>query len=89
MANLKQSKKRARQDKIRRVINKSNLSTIRTYIKKFLKLVSLKDVRLASEKYRFLVSKIDKGAQKGLYKKSKASRIKSRLNSKLKLAKGV
>lgn len=89
MANLKQSKKRAKQDKVRRIVNKSNLSMIRTYIKKFLKLISLKEFKLASEKYKILVSKIDKGVCKGFYKKSKASRVKSRLNYKLKFAKGM
>ncbi|HIH2762274.1 MAG TPA: 30S ribosomal protein S20 [Candidatus Azoamicus sp.] len=35
MANLKQSKKRIRQDNKKYLRNRSNLSRIRTYIKKF------------------------------------------------------
>lgn len=78
-----------RQDVKRRMINKGNLSMVRTYIKKFLKLIGLKEFKLASENYSTLVSKIDKGVGKGIYKKGKANRLKSRLNRKLKLIKGM
>lgn len=84
MANLKQSKKRVRQDIKKRLINKSNFSMVRTYIKKFLKLIDIKDFKLASKDYPSLVSKIDKSVCKGIFHKNKASRLKSRLNIKLK-----
>jgi len=89
LANLKQSKKRVRQDKKKRFLNKSNLSMVRTYIKKFLKLISIKDFKLASKDYPLLVSKIDKSVCKGIFHKNKADRLKSRLNLKLKSLKGM
>lgn len=84
MANLKQSKKRVLQDIKRRILNKSKMSMVRTYIKKFLKLIVLNEFKLASSKFSFLVSKIDKSVSKGIFKKGKANRLKSRLNIKLK-----
>jgi len=84
LANLKQSKKRVLQDIKRRILNKSKMSMVRTYIKKFLKLIVLNEFKLASSKFSFLVSKIDKSVSKGIFKKGKANRLKSRLNIKLK-----
>lgn len=87
MANLKQSAKRARQDIKRRLLNKSKMSMLRTYIKKFLKLVGLNNFKLAYSEFGSLVSKIDKCASKGIIKKNKANRLKHRLNLKLKVIK--
>ena len=84
MANVKQSKKRAIQDVKRRSRNKSRLSSVRTYIKKFLHLIALGDFQLASNNFSFLTSKIDKSVTKGIFKKKKASRLKHKLNLKLK-----
>lgn len=85
MANLKQSKKRARQDLKKRLINKRNLSIIRTNIKKFLNLINLSYFSEAAESYPNLVSIIDKGVAKGVIHRNKASRLKSRLNNKLRI----
>ncbi len=84
MANLKQSKKRIRRDQNRRVINKNILSSVKTFIKKFLKSIETKESDLNS-KYKILVSKIDSSVSKNVIKKRKADRLKKRLNNKLKL----
>ncbi len=89
MANLKQSKKRIRQDKKRRFINKVYLSMIRISIKKFLKLLYIENFKLASTYYSILTSRIDKGVNKGVCKKNRANRMKKRLNFKLKILKGM
>ncbi len=83
MANLKQSKKRIRQDIKRKVINKRNLSIVKTYIKTFLKSLELSDLIVMQKKYCSMVSKIDKSVNNGVFHKNKASRLKCRLNAKL------
>ena len=85
MANLKQSKKRARQDLKKRLINKRNLSIVKTSVKNFLKLISLSKIDLAIQNYSHVVSVIDKSVSKGVVHKNKAARLKSRLNSKLRI----
>lgn len=87
MANIKQSKKRAIQDIKKRILNKSKLSAVRTYIKKFLHLINLGNFESAKNNFSFLTSKIDKNVTKGIFKKGKANRLKRRLNLKLKLIK--
>lgn len=84
LANLKQSIKRIRQNNKRRIINKINISIVRTYIKKFLKSLLVDNVSLAVESYRLASSKIDKSVTKGIFHKNKANRLKSRLFLKLK-----
>ncbi|HFL8819456.1 MAG TPA: 30S ribosomal protein S20 [Candidatus Azoamicus sp. OHIO2] len=85
LANLKQSKKRARQDLKKRLINKRNLSIVKTSVKNFLKLISLSKIDLAIQNYSHVVSVIDKSVSKGVVHKNKAARLKSRLNSKLRI----
>ncbi|HFL8824297.1 MAG TPA: 30S ribosomal protein S20 [Candidatus Azoamicus sp. OHIO1] len=84
MTSSSQSEKRVRQNKNRRMINKSRLSAVRTYVKRFLKLVFEKNRVAATSEYVSLVSKIDKSVGKGLFHKNKASRYKRRFNLKLK-----
>ena len=87
MANIKQSKKRAIQDIKKRNLNKSRLSAIKTYIKKFLRLIASNNFNTANNNFSFLTSIIDKSVTKGIFKKGKANRLKHRLNLKLKLIK--
>jgi len=87
LANIKQSKKRAVQDVKKRNLNKSKLSAVKTYIKKFLRLIISGDFNKASNNFSFLTSVIDKSVTKGIFKKGKANRLKHRLNLKLKLIK--
>ncbi len=87
MANLKQSKKRARQTLKKTFFNKRNLSIVKTSIKKFFSLIRLSKVDLAYKYYPKVVSHVDKGVSKGVVHKNTASRLKSRLNNKLRFFK--
>ncbi len=59
-------------------------SSLRTSIKKLLKLIAEKNKEAASTAYRDAVSSIDSAASKGLHHKTRAARLKSRLNNRLK-----
>jgi len=89
LANLKQSKKRIGQDRKRYLRNRSNLSRVKTYIKKFLFFIKSADVTLALSKYPLLVSEIDKSVKKGVFHKNKANRLKSFFSRKIKLISGM
>ena len=61
----------------------SQRSSLRTSIKKFLKLVEEKDTDNASAAYRDAASSIDRAASKGLHHPNRAARLKKRLNNRL------
>lgn len=84
MANSPQARKRARQNIKRREQNVSQRSAMRTQIKKFLKLVEAGEKDAAAQVYRTACSLLDRAARKNLEEKNKASRLKSRLNTRLK-----
>ncbi len=84
MANSPQAIKRARQNDKRREHNTSLRSTLRTAMKKVLKLAAEGKKQEATEQYKKTVPAIDKLAGKKLIKKNKAARWKSRLNKKVK-----
>lgn len=84
MANIKSAIKRARQNIKLRKHNASARSMYRTYIKNVLKAVETGDKEAAHAAYAKAQPIIDKAASKGLIHKNKASRIKSRLNARVK-----
>ena len=84
MANTAQAKKRARQADERRTLNVSQRSMLRTYIKKVLHALKLKNKDDAQVAYKTAQPIIDRMATKGLIHKNKAARIKSRLNGHIK-----
>ena len=84
MANTAQSKKRARQNEVRREHNASQRSMMRTYVKKLLVLIGTGNKTQANEEFRTVTSVLDKMVTKGIIQKNKAARHKSRLNSKIK-----
>ncbi|CAK0755892.1 30S ribosomal subunit protein S20 [Gammaproteobacteria bacterium] len=89
MANTAQARKRAIQAEKHRAHNATQRSTVRTYIKKVVRLVEAKDREGASEAYKAAVPVIDRMADKGIIHKNKAARHKSRLNAQIKaLAQG-
>lgn len=89
MANSPQARKRARQNTKRRLHNMSQRSSLRSSIKKLLKLVSEKDSEGANSAYRDAVSRIDRAAGKNLLHSNRAARLKSRLNNRLKSLKSA
>ena len=79
MPNHKSAEKRVRQSEKRRVINRSNRTKVRTYIKKLrvaLESGKTDDVQSVLPE---TISVIDKAVQKGVMHKNAAARYKSRL----------
>lgn len=87
MANTLQARKRARQGESRRRHNASFRSMVRTYIKKVDAAIEGGDYAKATEAYKAAVPVIDRMADKGILKKNKAARHKSRMNSAVKALK--
>ena len=84
MANSAQARKRARQAEKRRQHNASFRSTMRTSLKKVVKLIAAGDKQGAADAYKAAVPVIDTAAGKGLMHQNKAARHKSRLNAHIK-----
>ena len=84
MANSPQARKRARQNSVRRLRNHSQRAAVRTAIKKLEAAISAGDTATAQDAYKVSVSMIDKATVKGLHHKNRASRLKSRLNKRVK-----
>ena len=79
MANHKSAIKRIRQTERRSEVNRDNRGKMRTQLKKFETAVEAGDHAEASGLVPATVSALDKAAQKGLIKKGRADRLKSRL----------
>lgn len=84
MANTNQAKKRVRQAEKARKHNASRRSMMRTYVKKVVHAIEAKDATAAKEALVAATPIVDRMATKGLIHQSKAARIKSRLNAKIK-----
>ncbi len=83
MANIKSSKKRARQAVDRNARNASQRSMLRTYVKKVLKAIQANDVAAAQEAYKAAEPILDRYSSRGLIHKNKAARHKSRLTARI------
>jgi small subunit ribosomal protein S20 len=77
-------RKRARQDVKLNAHNSSLRSRFRTVVKNVSKAVAAGDKAKATELFQGAHSVIDSVADKGLFHKNKAARIKSRLSAKVK-----
>ena len=84
MANSPQARKRATQNDKQRGHNASLRSLVRTKMKQVLAAVNAGEHGPAQEAYNAAVPVIDRMANKGIIKKNKAARHKSRLNAKVK-----
>ena len=87
MANSPQARKRARQAETRRRHNASFRSMVRTTIKKVIAAIDSGNYEQATTAYNDAIPVIDRMADKGIIKKNKASRHKSRLNAAVKALK--
>jgi len=89
LANIKQQKKRNRQNEKRRIKNSNVKSTIRTAAKKLVKTIESKegkDLNKIQEYFLNFTKTIDTAAGKGIIKKNTAARKKSRLAKKVNAA---
>ncbi|MBU25238.1 MAG: 30S ribosomal protein S20 [Gammaproteobacteria bacterium] len=84
MANSPQARKRAKQADVRRNHNAGLRSRARTYVKKTLAAIATSDQQVATDALREAVPILDSMVTKGIYKKNKCARLKSRLNAKIK-----
>ena len=84
MANSPQARKRARQNDNRRAHNASLRSLVRTKIKQVIAAVDTGDADNARAAFDSAVPVIDRMANRGIIKKNKAARHKSRLNARVK-----
>ena len=84
MANSPQARKRAKQNDKHRAHNASLRSLVRTKMKQVIAAVNAGEHGPAQEAYNAAVPVIDRMANKGIIKKNKAARHKSRLNAKVK-----
>jgi len=83
LANSPQAIKRARQNKKRALHNTSQRSTMRTAIKKILKMLESGDKSAASTAFPNTASFIDKVAGRKLIHRNRAARLKSRLQKRI------
>ena len=83
MANSKSAEKRARQNTKRYELKHAQRSMVRTAVKSVVKAIESSDKK-SGEVFKNAQSKIDSLADKGVIHKNKASRLKSRLNARLK-----
>jgi len=83
MPNTRQAEKRVRRDARRRLRNRYHLSRMRTYIKKFRKMIASGDIEGAKNFLPEVISIIHHTASKGVIHKNEASRRASRLTKLL------
>ena len=83
MANTSSAIKKVRQIKRRTAVNRANRTQVRTQVKKLQSSLDGKDAEGAQKLLGPTVSAVDKAVQKGVLTKSKASRMKSRLATRL------
>lgn len=81
MANSPQAKKRALQNKKRRLLNASQRSNMRTYVKRVRSAIVAGDKTAAEEAFKIAVPILDRMSNKGIVPKNTAARYKSRLNA--------
>ena len=84
MANSPQARKRAKQADVRRNHNASLRSRARTYVKKTLAAIHAGEAQGATDALRAATPILDERVTKGIYKKNKCARIRSRLNARIK-----
>lgn len=84
MANIQSAKKRARQNIVRRTHNMALRSRLRSALRKVLTAVQAGDKAAAQQVYKAAVPEIDRLVSKGILRKNRAARYKSRLNAKVK-----
>ena len=84
MANIKSSKKRAKQAVVRNSRNAAQRSMLRTSVKKVLKALEANDAAGAQAAFAIAQPILDRFSARGLIHKNKAARHKSRLTARIK-----
>ena len=84
MANIKSSKKRAKQTVVRNARNAAQRSQLRTAVKKVIKALDARDAEAAQSAFVSAQPLLDRFAARGLIHRNKAARHKSRLTARIK-----
>ena len=84
MANMPQSKKRARQSEARYAVNKARRSRIRTFLRKVEEAIAGGDDQVAAQALQAAQPELMRGVTKGVVHKNTGSRKVSRLAAQLK-----
>lgn len=84
MANSPQSKKRARQNERRALVNQSRRSRIRTFLRKVEEAIASGDQAAAAAALKAAQPEVMRGVTKGIFHKNTASRKISRLAARVK-----
>ena len=79
MPNIKSAKKRMRSNAKKAEVNSLIISSMKTAIKKFEKVVKENNKEEASNKLNIAMQRIDKATSSGKIHKNKSARLKSRL----------
>ena len=87
MPNTKSAKKRLRQDKVRKLNNKSAKSAVKTQVKKVVAAIDANDVATAESEYVKAARKLDKAGSKNVLHKNTVARRKSRIQKRIVAAK--
>jgi small subunit ribosomal protein S20 len=88
MPNTKSAKKRLRQNHVRRARNRSTMSAVKTQVRKVREAIAAGDAKAGEAEFRLAAKRLDKAAADGVVHVNLAARVKSRLSSALKAAKG-
>jgi small subunit ribosomal protein S20 len=88
MPNISSAKKRLRQSLDRRTRNRATKSELKTRIRKVLELSKAGDGEKTETEFRTTVKKLDQAAAARIIHPNRASRLKSRISARLKVAKG-
>jgi small subunit ribosomal protein S20 len=80
MANTRSAIKRIRRTKRESTVNRRNRARLRTQVKKLAEAIEGSDAEASQKALSPTVSAVDRAVQKGIIKKNKASRMKSRLS---------
>ena len=87
MPNSNSAKKRLRQNKKKRLHNKTIKSSLKTQLRKVHEAVAGDDADARDGAFQEAVSSLDRAASKNIIHRNAAARLKSRLSSKVKAAK--
>ena len=87
MPNSNSSKKRLRQNVVRRARNRATKSVIRGHVRKLLEAIQAGEVEQSEEQFRLTAKRLDKAAAKNVIHRNRAARVKSRLSAKIKALK--
>jgi small subunit ribosomal protein S20 len=88
MPNISSAKKRLRQSLDRRTRNRATKSELKTRIRKVLELSKAGEAEKTETEFRTTVKKLDQAAAARIIHPNRASRLKSRISARLKVAKG-